>query len=144
MFNLFKIRTPHGNAGSHAVRMTAAFIASGLIALLCLQSIQFSAWLIGFAVFVPVVGFVVGLLLTIVLRRMFTLIQTGRVLQYACFWVGCLIAALVGNALFVGVLETSAAVYSLLTVVLAFGAMTAVGEVPWKGRTWFPLRRSAR
>ncbi|HEY9757330.1 MAG TPA: hypothetical protein V6C97_19330 [Oculatellaceae cyanobacterium] len=141
---MFKIKTPHGNAGRHFVRMCGAFIASGFVALLCMQSVHISAALIGYAAFTPTIGFVGGLLLTIVLRQVFSLVQTGRFLQYACFWLGVYGAALAGRVLFSGVLQANSALFAFVTFALAFAVMTATGEVPWKGRTWLPVRRVLR
>lgn len=89
------------------------------------------------------VAMVGGLLVTMVLRQTLGLVQTGRVLQYAGFWVASL-AGVQAAGLFFD--ETFIMVNPFLSALaifaVAFGAATAAGEIPWKGRTWLPVKRS--
>ena len=85
-----------------------------------------------------------GVGLTIWARSTFSLIQTGRFVQYASFWASSAVAfklvALVFALFGVTVALTSTALASFVTFALCFAVATAVGEVPVKGRTWMPVR----
>ncbi len=66
-------------------------------------------------------------------------IQTGRIIQYTCFYIGtCLGLSLAA------LLTAFAAAYFWLTALLifaiAFGGATLTGEIPTRGRTWLPSR----
>lgn len=85
-----------------------------------------------------------GVGLTIAMRSAFKLMQVGRFLQYAVFWLAA------GLSLkLVGLVFTSLAVHSALLAgfaifAIAFAAATITGEVPTKGRTWLPVKMPVR
>lgn len=94
--------------------------------------------------FTGFVGLLGGLSSTVFLRAAFKLMQTGRIIQYACFflfiWAGLALSALIVSAVFVGSAITGGAWTALLATAIGFAAATIMGEVPTRGRTWLPQR----
>lgn len=86
-----------------------------------------------------------GMGITIFSRGAFGLMQTGRIIQWPAFigstWEGFTLAAW----LFAGTLAvTSGLLASLFTFGLAFGWGYLRKEIPWKGRTWLPMKMPNR
>ncbi|MBU6452446.1 MAG: hypothetical protein KGS72_11745 [Cyanobacteria bacterium REEB67] len=86
-----------------------------------------------------------GVFLTVQARSLFNLMQTGRFIQYGSFWLSGLVALKVAALLFSSVLVvTNGALASLVATAICFTAATASGRIPWKGRTWLPVRMKSR
>lgn len=141
---MFKnLKTPHFNAGQHFFNMLIFFVAAAFLTLSFSGSISNVVGLLGGGLVIGAVGMVLGLGLTIVFRSAFTLVQTGRFLQYACFWVGTWTGIKLAASLFSSVVIGSPVLISFIIFAIAFGIATLSGEVPTKGRTWLPKRRPA-
>ncbi|MBX3151940.1 hypothetical protein KF728_17415 [Candidatus Obscuribacterales bacterium] len=136
----------HAFKSRHFLMMNGYFIAAAAITLLLGVGVSAGSLLTGImaAAIIGVTGMFFGLGVTIALRAVLGLMQTGRVVQYLCFilgsWLGVGLASLLIGSLSV----TSGFGAALATFSLAFGAATLVGEVPWKGRTWLPVRMPKR
>ncbi len=113
--------------------LVTVFVGLGVTAGTILSGIL-SAGLIGF------VGLALGLASTIVLRGMFGLMQTGRIIQYLCFFFGTWAGVCLASLLFSSLAVTSSPLVALIVFAIAFGAATLTGEVQTKGRTWLPMR----
>lgn len=140
--NIFKVKTPHRRPWRHLAFMFGYFFVAALVT--TFFGLGASAPSIGTALaasavtgFVSLVG---GIFVTMVLRSAFGLVQTGRVLQYAGFWLATLPALSLASWL-TGATVGSAGLAALVVVVIAFTGATLAGEVPTKGRTWLPMRR---
>ncbi len=143
MFGLNRIKTPHGNNGQHLFNMLCFFCASAFLCLTFGNVVNNPSALLGGGLIVGGLGLIAGLLATIVFRIAFGLIQTGRFLQYACFWAGTYIAVVLADFLFIGFVSDNPVVLSLVVFALAFAGATVAGEVPTRGRTWLPRRKSS-
>lgn len=141
MFNLKNIKTPHGNHGQHFFNMLIMFVAASFAAISFGNVATDGAALIFGGLLAGSVGMISGLLLTIVIRAAFSLVQTGRFLQYASFWAGTYLGVVAADWLFAGFASTNPIVLSLVIFALAFAIATLSGEVPWRGRTWLPKRK---
>ncbi len=101
-----------------------------------------SIWLaIAASAVVASIALVGGIFVTMIFRTLFKLVQTGRILQYAGFWLTSFLglkaaASLFATALFV----TNPLLASFVLFALAFGSATICGEVPMRGRTWLPVK----
>lgn len=141
---MFKnLKTPHFNAGQHFFNMLIFFVGASFLTLSFSGAINSVLSLLGGGIVIGAVGMVLGLGLTIVFRSAFKLVQTGRFLQYACFWAGTWAGIKLAALIFSGLAVGSPLVVSLVIFALAFGGATWAGEVPTKGRTWLPKRRPA-
>jgi len=86
-----------------------------------------------------------GVALTVAARSVFKLAQTGRFVQYASFWAAGALALKVASALFGTVLVVSnAPLTAFVALVVCFTAATLSGQIPWKGRTWLPVRLQSK
>lgn len=90
-----------------------------------------------------------GMGITIYSRSLFGLMQTGRVIQWPAFilstWAGLSAAAWVFNTLFGTALAVSSGLFASLAIfAMAFGWGYLRGEIPWKGRTWMPVKMPNR
>ncbi len=86
-----------------------------------------------------------GMGVTISTRATFSLMQTGRLIQWPAFmlsaWAGLSISSFIlGAALTV----TSGFLASAMIFGLAFGWGYFRKEIPWKGRTWLPAKMPKR
>jgi hypothetical protein len=144
---MFRLKTPHAAPLAHMLRMFGYFLGSTVLIGILLQS-AFSVP--GFSTVASLLvtatlSLVIGLVLTIVIRRLANLTQTGRFLQYASFWLGSYFAVLLATKLFPGAIWHNAPGFeSLLIFALAFGPATYFKEVPWKGRTWLPVIKNRK
>jgi hypothetical protein len=144
---MFRIKTPHAAPLAHMLRMFGYFLySSALIGILLQKSPSVPGISTVASLLVTAsLSLVLGLLVTIVIRWLATLTQTGRVLQYASFWLGSYSAVLIATAVFPGAIwHYPPSPESLLIVVLAFGGATYLKEVPWKGRTWLPVAKKQK
>ena len=142
MFKKFK--TPHGDAGAHLLRMCVIFILASLVDVFAQIGLSYNGGLVSSAltaVLVALTTLTGGIFCTMILRTIFGLHQTGRILQYAGFVLASG-AAIKATTLFVSSLQVnnlwlSGAVITLI----AFAIATLTGVMPWRKRTWLPLRR---
>ena len=142
-------KTPHINPLGHFYRMFNYFAASSLITTVLTAS--FASTLAGWgmallaSLLIAAGSLAGGILVTMMTRNAFGLIQTGRILQYSGFILSALISTVVvGFLLSAFVSFGSPLLTGLLLFALAFGSATLTGEVPTKGRTWLPKRRATR
>jgi hypothetical protein len=136
----------HAFKSRHFLMMNGYFIAAAAITLLLGFGVSAGGLLSGAiaAAVIGVTGMFFGLGATIALRAVFGLMQTGRVVQYLSFFLGSWLGVGLASLLTGSLVVSSGAGAALLTFALAFGAATLVGEVPWKGRTWLPVRMPKR
>jgi hypothetical protein len=130
---------------SHFVKTTLYFFAATLITLGFGLGASFSAGMI-----LP--GLLVSLLvaapatfsavfLTMKARSSFSLMQTGRFVQYASFWATGAIALKIVSLIFASVIVVSnLALASFSAMAICMISATLFGQIPWKGRTWLPVR----
>lgn len=131
---------------SHFFKMLGYFMVAAALMLLVGYTMSAGSLLTGLisAVVIGGVGMSFGLAATILLRQWFSLMQTGRWIQYACFLVGTWLGVGLTSWL-VDSFATGSSFFAALSVfVLAFGVATLTGEVPTKGRTWMPVRMPKR
>jgi tetratricopeptide (TPR) repeat protein len=144
---MFRLKTPHAAPIAHMLRMFGYFLGStALIGILFQSTLSIPSVTTVVSLLVTAsLSLVIGLVLTIVIRRLANLTQTGRILQYASFWLGSFCAVLLASTLFPGaVWHYSPALESLLIFAFAFGPATYFTEVPWKGRTWLPVAKKRK
>jgi hypothetical protein len=144
---MFRLKTPHAAPIAHMLRMLGYFLGSTTVMGILLQSALSVPRLstVASLLVTAFLSLVLGLALTIVIRRLANLTQTGRYLQYASFWLGSYCAVLLATVLFPGVIwHHSHALESLFIFALAFGPATYFKEVPWKGRTWLPIAKKRK
>lgn len=146
MFERFKnIKTPHGNPLRHMRNMLGYFLAASLIVIFAGLGASSNGSIVSAVAASAVtaaIGLIGGIFVTMIFRSTFKLVQTGRWLQYAGFWLASWLGLTASAALFVGSVSlTSPLLASFLVFAIGFGSATAFGEVPWRGRTWLPVRR---
>lgn len=132
----------HAFASRHFLKMMGYFVVAALITMFVgigvtagtILSGVLSAALIGF------LGLFLGLVSTILIRGVFGLMQTGRVIQYLCFFFGAWSGVCLSSLLFSSLVVTTGPLTALVVVAIGFGAATLTGDVPTKGRTWLPMR----
>lgn len=136
----------HAFKSRHFLNMIGYFVAAAAAILLLGFNVTAGSFLagLGSAVIIGATGLIVGLGVTIALRAVFGLMQTGRIIQYLCFWAGTWLGLSIASFLIPALVVGSAVGASLAIFALAFGAATLTGEVPWKGRTWLPMRMPKR
>ncbi|MDZ4833267.1 MAG: hypothetical protein SGJ27_05645 [Candidatus Melainabacteria bacterium] len=136
----------HAFASRHFLNMLGYFVGASALILLFDSSISAAGFLSGAAaaVIIGFVGLVVGLGVTIVLRSVFGLMQTGRFIQYLCFFLGTTLGVSLASFAVSSLVVPSVWAAGLLIFAIAFGAATWTGEVPVKGRTWLPRRMPNR
>jgi hypothetical protein len=145
MFDRLKnIKTPHGNHFNHLRNMLGYFLAASLIVVFCGPGTSTTGSIFGAtlaAAITAVIGLIGGIFVTMIFRSAFKLVQTGRVLQYLGFWLASSLGLLAAAALSGSVAVSSPVLAGFAVFAIGFGSATAFGEVPWRGRTWLPLRR---
>jgi len=130
---------------SHLIKVILYFFGSALVALLFGLGAHFTAGSllpgIVVAALVSVAAVAGGVFLTVQARAIFSLMQTGRFVQYGSFWLAGAVALKIAALLFSSVLVvTSASLASFVALVVCFTTATLTGQIPWKGRTWLPVR----
>lgn len=145
MFNLNKIKTPHGNPLTHFAKMFG-FFAIGTAAVLFLglgASVSGSLPIeLLTAAGVALATLLGGIFSTMILRTVFGLVQTGRMLQYASFAFAGTASILLFAWCFPATITVSSSLLAgLLVFAFAFGPATLAGTVPFKGRSWLPVRK---
>jgi len=141
MFGLNRVRTPHGDNGQHLFNMLCFFLGATLLSISFGNVVSDASALLGGGFIVGGVGLAAGLLLTIVFRVLFGLVQTGRFLQYACFWAGTYAGVELADRLFAGFSSEHPIMLAFAVFALAFMLATWAGEVPIRGRTWLPKKK---
>ncbi len=140
MFKKFK--TPHGDAGAHLLRMCVIFILASLVDVFAQIGLTYSGGIVSealTAVLLALTTLAGGIVATMVLRTIFELHQTGRVLQYGGFVLASG-AAIKASSLFVPSLQISNLwLAGAMIVLIAFAVATLTGVMPWRKRTWLPL-----
>lgn len=134
---------------SHLIKVILYFFASSLIALgLGLGAhIAAGSLLPGvlIAALVSTAAVAGGVFVTVQARSIFNLVQTGRFIQYASFWASGAIALKIAGLLFSSVLVvSSASTAAFVAMAICFTAATLTGQIPWKGRTWLPVRMKSK
>jgi hypothetical protein len=144
---MFRIKTPHRRPLRHMFNMLGLFTFAA-IATIGLHlgaainagpsGIPFLA-LAASALTAGAISLVVGIIVTATVRRALNLVQTGRLIQYSGFclagWLGLNLSAYFFSAITL----TAPFVAGFFLFAIAFGLATALGEVPWRGRTWLPM-----
>lgn len=132
----------HVFASRHFLKMIGYFVVAALVTVFVGLGVTAGSILSGVlaAGLIGIVGLVLGLASTILLRGVFGLMQTGRIIQYLCFFFGTWTGVCLASLLFSAFAVTSSALVALIVFAIAFGAATLTGEVPTKGRTWLPMR----
>jgi len=130
---------------SHLIKVILYFFGSALVALFFGLGAHFTAGNllpgVVVALLVSVAAVAGGVFLTVQARSIFSLMQTGRFVQYASFWLSGVVALKIAALLFSSVLVvSSASLASFVALVVCFSAATFTGRIPWKGRTWLPVR----
>lgn len=142
MFKRF--RTPHKNPLQHLLNMYVYFLVGAMIVTVGRLGVHATWWLgaVGAMAISPMVALVFGILVTMVIRRAFGLVQTGRLVQYAGFWLSSF-AGLWLAAQFpaLTLTITQPVLASLAFFAVSFGMATLFLQVPWRGRTWLPMRK---
>jgi hypothetical protein len=134
---------------SHLIKVTLYFFASALVAIGFGLGASFTAgaFLPGLlvALAVSLAAVLGGVFLTVQARSIFSLVQTGRVVQYGSFWAAGAVALKVAALIFSSVLVVpNAALASLVALAFCFTSATLTGQIPWKGRTWLPVRMKSK
>jgi hypothetical protein len=143
MFKILKLKTPHLSPRRHAVVMVAIFMFMTLLATMA-GLVQSSSLLSATAVVVVsgIASVFLGTLLTASTRAYFGLIQTGRVIQYLGFWLATSLSLGVASYLFTdGATFASSLFGGLVIFACSFATAYLLGEIPWRGRTWLPMKR---
>jgi hypothetical protein len=133
---------------SHFFKVTLYFFAASLVAASFGLGASFTAFTLGAHITGALVSLAVsaaavfgGVFITQQSRARFNLMQTGRLVQYGSFWLtGALAFKVAGLVLGSFLVVSNAALASLVATVICFTAATATGRIPWKGRTWLPVR----
>lgn len=120
-------------------------VATLLLGILGMSSAAFSApallALAGTSIIVGGFSLGGGMGVTIWTRSAFSLMQTGRVIQWPAFCLSAWAGLALSSWLFGSLLTISAGFGSALAI---FAGAFAWGyfrkEIPWKGRTWLPRR----
>jgi Na+/melibiose symporter-like transporter len=90
-------------------------------------------------VLVPASTIVLAITATMQLRQRLSLMQTGRFIQWGAFYLSALLALWLFS-LAGAITLSNGWLAALVLFAISFGAATAFGEVPWRGRTWLPMR----
>jgi hypothetical protein len=141
---LKKIKTPHGNHFNHLRNMFGYFLAGALLTVFIglgadvVGSLLSAALGAALAAAVALLG---GIFVTMIFRTAFRLVQTGRILQYAGFWLSSWLGLEAAIAATGSLTLSNSFVASLAFFGISFGAATLFGQVPWRGRSWMPIRR---
>lgn len=143
-----RIRTPHGNAMSHFAKMFAFFSLASFFVLVTDFGINFTA-----SVFAAIpASFAIGLATllggifsTMILRTLFNLAQTGRILQYLSFTLVATMVLAISCTALPSILQPSNVLAGGMALfVIAFLPATLTGVVPYKKRTWLPIPHKPR
>lgn len=145
---MFKIKTPHRRPLRHLLRMYGLFVVAAFATLF----LHAGATIGGASASAPsllavvltgltaaAIALLAGILVTAMTRRLLRLTQTGRLIQYTGFWLASWLGLKAGAYFFSAVTLTYPALAGLVLFAIAFGSATALGEVPWRGRTWLPV-----
>jgi hypothetical protein len=146
---MFKIKTPHRRPLRHLLNMFGLFtfgaaatvglhlgalVTAGSASALPIMALVASALTAG------AISLLGGVLVTATVRRVLNLVQTGRVIQYTGFTLASLLGLKLAAYFFASITLTAPLLAGFSLFAIAFGLATAFGEVPWRGRTWLPMR----
>lgn len=141
----FKVKTPHRRPWSHLLKMYGYFLLGSLICMILGMGASLSTLsdIFAAAAITAALSLVGGIFVTASVRALFGLTQTGRLVQYAGFWLATL-GALQLTDYFVPVyLLVGGTVAAFVIVLFSFAGAITFGEVPVKGRGWLPVRRKS-
>lgn len=141
----FKVKTPHRRPWSHLLKMYGYFLLGSLICMILGMGASLSTLsdIFAAAAITAALSLVGGIFVTASVRALFGLTQTGRLVQYAGFWLASL-GALQLTDYFVPVyLLVGGTVAAFVIVLFSFAGAITFGEVPVKGRGWLPVRRKS-
>jgi len=149
---MFKIKTPHRRPLRHLVNLYLFFLLGSFVTVFFHLGLTAGAApdvssflaLSETSLCVAAAGLAGGIAVTAIVRRLFNLLQTGRIVQYAGFWLASLAGLKLANHCFGTITITAPLVASFLVFAIAFGLATVLGEVPWRGRKWLPVRAKSR
>ncbi|MBU6453503.1 MAG: hypothetical protein KGS72_17115 [Cyanobacteria bacterium REEB67] len=150
-----KIKTPHRQPLWHLARMFGLFVLAAALTVslqLGAESIVpasatravIAASRIEASLTAGAISLLLGILVTASVRRAFNLVQTGRWIQYAGFWFSSWIGLVLASHWFGAYELTVPALAGFSFFALAFGFATALGVVPWNGRTWLPMKKAVK
>ena len=143
MFNFSRLKTPHLFPLRHAALMSAVFAFATVLVWL-VQAIPTHSYAssLAFIVVTGVLSVALGTFSTAMTRAKFNLIQTGRVIQWLGFWLATSISVGLSSYLFA---DNASVASSLLNggaiFACSFAFAYGIKEIPWRGRTWLPMRR---
>jgi hypothetical protein len=143
MFKIPKLKTPHLSPHRHALKMVGIFMFMTLLATMAglVQSSSFFATAAAIAVS-GVLSVFLGTLSTASIRAKCGLIQTGRFIQYLGFWLATSLSLGLSSYLFTdGATIMSTLFGGLIIFSCSFATAYLLGEIPWRGRTWLPMKR---
>lgn len=141
----FKVKTPHRRPWRHLLKMYGYFLLGSLICMIFGMGASLSTLsdIFAAAAITAALSLVGGIFITASVRALFGLTQTGRLVQYAGFWLASL-GALHLTDYFVPVyLLVGGTVAAFVIVLFSFAGAMTFGEVPVKGRSWLPVRRKS-
>jgi hypothetical protein len=149
---MFKIKTPHRKPFWHMLKMLVLFLFAAIMTLVLHLGAAISSHevhLSGATVVAlrysflttAAVSLLAGIIVTATLRRAFNLVQTGRLVQYSGFCLSSWLGLQLSAYFFGAITLTAPIVASFALFAIAFGLATALGEVPWRGRTWLPMAK---
>ena len=146
---MFKIKTPHRRPLRHLLNMFGLFVSGAVTTVGLHLGATVTAGgatgmpilpLIASALTAGAISLLGGVLVTATVRRVLNLVQTGRVIQYAGFSLASLLGLKLAAYFFAAITITSPLLAGFCLFAIAFSLATALGEVPWRGRTWLPMR----
>ncbi len=136
-------KTPHGNPLHPFFKTYAFFVLSSALVLFFGIGASLSASFagsIGLVLSVAMTSLVLGIFSTMILRTVFNLAQTGKVLQYLAFAKVSVLAVLIHHFFFPASLQVDIPILAgLMIFILAFAPATLTGVIPFKKRRWMPV-----
>jgi hypothetical protein len=150
-----KIKTPHRQPLLHLAKMFGLFVLAAALTVslqLGAESIVpggasravIATARIEASFTAAAISLLFGILVTAGVRRLFNLVQTGRFIQYAGFWLSSWLGLVCAGRWFEAFSLSSPALAGFCFFALAFGFATALGVVPWRGRTWLPMQKAVK
>jgi len=141
----FKLKTPHRRPWSHLLKMYGYFLLGSLICMILGMGASLSTLsdIFAAAAITAALSLVGGIFVTASVRALFGLTQTGRLVQYAGFWLATLGALQITDYFVPVYLLVGGTVAAFVTVLFSFAGAITFGEVPVKGRSWLPVRRKS-
>lgn len=142
---MIRIKTPHRKPLRHLLNFYAFFFSGSVCSLYWFHAPSaYGLAILAVAAFTAAMAVVGGLPMTIIVRALFGLVQTGRFIEYACFWLAASGSVYLSEKWFPNAAGNSpVALRALALVATAFVAASLAGVVPWKERSWLPIRKKS-